>query len=185
MATLVQPTVNKNPFADRIGDHLAPVGTYVATLVDIKDQFGVERLKYQSEEKEKVDLTCFLFGFRDHYNQPHLVASKQMKISGNEKSALFKFLKSLMGKAPPYNWDYCQLKGTKCLLTVEHVQKRDGSGVYAAIASQSPLPEGYVGNRPPVAPQPPAPVPAAPPIHPAPSPVIPPHLQVQDDDLPF
>ncbi len=66
-----------------------------------------------------------------------------MKISGNEKSALFGFLKSLLGRAPGYGWDYCSLKGAKCLLTVEHVQRRDGSGVFAAIATLSPVLAGY------------------------------------------
>ena len=185
MALLQPPNRNPNPFADQLGDTLAPAGTFIAKVIGIRDEFGVERPKYQSDQIEKVDLTCFLFGYRDAQGRPHKIASRQMKISGNEKSALFGFLKALMGKAPPYNWDYCTLKGQTCLLTVEHVQKRDGSGVYAAIASLSPVPAGYVGHQTPVAPPPAAPVPAAAPAHPAPNPGIPPHLQVQDDDLPF
>ncbi len=157
MALLVPPLQHTNPFAPRIGDALAPAGTFVATVLDIHDQFGVKRQRFQSNETETVDLTCFLFGFRDAQGQPHLVASRQMRISGNEKSALFNFLKSLLGKAPAYNWDYCALKGAKCLLTVEHVAKRDGSGVFAAIASLSPLPPDY---GPPAKPEPlPAPRP--------------------------
>jgi hypothetical protein len=167
MAVLQQPVTHSNPFSQQIGDALAPAGTYIATILDIHDEFGVSRQKFQSQEIEKVDLTCFLFGFRDAQGQPNKVASRQMKISANEKSALFGFLKSLMGRAPSIGWDYCALKGAKCLLTVEHVQRRDGSGVFASIAALSPLPAGY--DQPAqVAPQPmPTVQPVAqPPVHP-------------------
>ena len=146
MAKLEAPVNNSNPYAELIGDDLAPAGTYVSTVLDVKDEFGVERLKYQSTEKEMVDLTCFLFGFRDAQAQPHRVSSKRMKISGNEKSALFGFLKGLLGQAPQYGWDYCELKGRQCLLTVEHIQRHDGSGVFAAIAALSPVPQGMGGG---------------------------------------
>lgn len=143
MAVLVQPVVSGNVFAELIGDDLAPAGTYVATVIDIRDEFGVTRPKFQSQEMETVDLTTFLFGFRDAQGFEHRVASRRMKISGNEKSSLFAFLKSLLGRAPQYGWDYLALKGAQCLLTVEHVTKRDGTGVFAAIAALSPVPAGF------------------------------------------
>lgn len=143
MAVLEQPVNNGNPFGDVIGDAMAPAGTFIATVLDVKDEFGVVRQKFQSTEMETVDLTCFLFGFRDTAGQPHRVASKRMRISGNEKATLFGFLKSLLGKAPQYGWDYCAVKGAKCLLTVEHVQRRDGVGVFSAIAALSPVPAGF------------------------------------------
>ena len=186
MAVLNPPPNQTNPFAQEVGDAPAPAGTYVATVLKIHDEFGVMRQRFQSTETEKVDLTCFLFGFRDAHGNPHKVASRQMKISGSEKSALFGFLKALLGKAPAYGWDYCSLKGHKCLLTVEHVQRRDGSGVYAAIAALSPVPAGYptssvaapaVGPTPQPAPQPP---PAA---APGPQPVPP--ATAAEDDIPF
>jgi hypothetical protein len=189
MAILQQPTNTKNPFADQIGDQLTPAGTHTATLIDIKDEFGVKRLKYQSTETETVDLTCFLFGFRDLHHQPHFVASRQMKISGNEKSALYTFLKSMLGRAPAYGWDYCALKGHKCLLTVEHVQKRDGSGVYAAISSLSPLPQSMAQGEAPTVPTPPqaqgAPQATVtpPPAQPMPAPV--PTAAPAEDEIPF
>ncbi len=183
MAILTQPTSHTNPFAQAIGDALAPAGTYIATVIDIHDEFGVTRQKFQSTEMEKVDLTCFLFGFRDAQGNPHKVASRQMRISGNEKSALFGFLKNLLGRAPQFGWDYCSLKGAKCLLTVEHVQKRDGSGVFAGIAALSPVPAGF-GQTP----AQPAPLRAAPQLRPAPAPVPPPAapaITVAEDDVPF
>ena len=145
MAVLEQPVNNSNPVADIIGDDLAPAGTYVATILDIKDEFGIQRQKYQSTEMETVDLTTFLLGFRDAQGEAHRVSSKRMKISGNEKSTLFGFLKSLQGHAPQYGWDYCTLKGQQCLLTVEHIQRRDGAGVFAAIATLSPVPATMAG----------------------------------------
>ncbi len=143
MAILQQPVVGGNVFAEQIGDDLAPAGTYVATVVDIVDEFGVQRTKFQSTETEVVDLTTFLFGFRDAQGFEHRVASRRMKISGNEKSSLFSFLKSLLGHAPQYGWDYMALKGAQCLVTVEHIQRRDGVGVFAGIAALSPVPAGF------------------------------------------
>jgi hypothetical protein len=159
MAVLQQPVVNGNVFAELIGDDLAPAGTYVATVIDVRDEFGVQRQKFQSTEIETVDLTTFLFGFRDAQGYEHRVASRRMKISGNEKAALFAFLKCLLGRAPQYGWDYMAVKGAQCLLTVEHVTKRDGTGVFAAIAALSPVPAGF-GQPAPQA-QAPAPRPAA------------------------
>jgi len=143
MAVLQQPVVSGNVFAEVIGDDLAPAGTYVATVIDVRDEFGVTRQKFQSTEMETVDLTTFLFGFRDQAGHEHRVASRRMKISGNEKSTLFAFLKSLLGRAPQYGWDYMAMKGAQCLLTVEHVTKRDGTGVFAGIAALSPVPAGF------------------------------------------
>lgn len=167
MAVLEQPVSNSNPFIEQIGDKLAPVGTYAATILDIRDEFGVRRNKFQSEETEEVDLTCFLFGFRDSRGVEHKVASRTMKISGNVKSALYDFLKRLLGRAPAYGWDYCTLKGSKCLLTVEHVTRKDGNGVFAGIASLSPMP---VNNDPAETQQ--STVPPAPSVAGAPSEVV-------------
>ena len=188
MAVLTQPTDTSNPFIEVIGNDLAPAGTYIATVLDVRDEFGVVRTKFQSTETEKVDLTTFLFGFRSAQGQPHRVASRRMKISGNEKSALFAFLKALLGKAPEYGWDYCTLKGAKCLLTVEHVKRKDGVGVFASIAALSPVPQGL--TAPSVAP---APAPAAvqqPPAPPRPAPTpapVPaaPSIETFVDDVPF
>ena len=147
---------------------LPPEGTFAATVIDIVDKFGVERKKYQSEELEKVNLTAFLFGFRDDAGTAHKIDSRPMKISANEKSALMEFLKGIMGKSPKLGWDYCELKGHKCLITVEHTAK--GDRTYASIAAVSPVPAGWSAPaaapvaKPKPKPQPapaPAPAPAA------------------------
>lgn len=134
---------SNNPFLDQVKDDVAPAGTWVATIIDIRDQFGVVRPTFDNPQvTEVVDLTTFLFGFRDQAGQPHRIASKTMKISGNEKSNLFGFLKSALGSAPKYGWDYCEMKGKKCLITVAHEQKRNGQGVFPTIAALCPVPAG-------------------------------------------
>lgn len=180
MAILQEPNHHPHPFAEQIGDSLPPVGTHPATVIAVRDVFGAQRRRFESQEMETVDLTCFLFGFRDPQGVPHRIASKQMKISGNEKSALFLFLKSLLGKAPPYNWDYCTLKGMRCFVTVEHVQRRDGSGVLASIAALSPMPQGY--DPVPVVP---AAMPPPQPARPAPVAQPAPFAPAAEDEAPF
>ena len=142
---VLQETSSKsnNPFLDQVKDDLAPAGTWVETIIDIKDQFGVVRPSFDNPQvTEVVDLTTFLFGLRDQAGQPHRIASKTMRISGNEKSTLFGFLKAALGSAPKYGWDYCELKGRKCLVTVAHEQKRNGQGIFPTIAALCPVPAG-------------------------------------------
>jgi len=146
MAILEKVVSNYDPFADRIGVGPAAPGTYVATIEDIVDEMGVERRKFQSEETEVADLTCFLFRYQDGAGKVNRISSRRMKITGHEKSTLFGFLKSILGRAPKMGWDYLEMKGHKCLITVEHQQRRDGQGVFAAIASLSPLPAGLGGG---------------------------------------
>jgi hypothetical protein len=163
MAILTETTGKSRNLIDFGPDNpLPPAGTYMATVIAIEDRFKVERPTFDDPTvTEVVDLTQFAFGFRDRDGNPFKVASKVMRISGHEKSALFGFLKALTGAAPKMGWDYCATKGTKCLLTVEHVAGRSGS-TYPQIAALSPVPEGY-GQAPA-----PAPAPAAPPARPEP-----------------
>lgn len=162
MAVLTKPVSQGFGFWDLSADPVPPQGTYVATCIDIEDRFGVERKKYQSEELEKADLTAFLFGFRDAQGNPHKIQSRPMKISGNEKSALYSFLRSWLGKAPEFGWDYCTLKGSKLLLTVDHEPRKSGDGVFPVIVSVSPVPTGFNEAPAPAAPPPAKPAAKAP-----------------------
>jgi hypothetical protein len=153
-------------------------GTFVATCLEVKDVFGVERKKFQSEETEKVDITAFRFGYRDKQGNPHQIASRDLKISSNEKSALFAFLKSWLGEAPKMGWDYCELKGAKALITVDHEQRKNGDGFYATIVSLSPLPEGMTEAAAPATPAPKAKTASKP----APAPVV---IDDELDEVPF
>lgn len=176
---ILQDNAGKSAFHlfDLGPSNLPPKGTYAATIIDIVDKYGVERRKFeQPDQMEKVDLTAFLFGFRDREGNAHKIDSKPMRISGNEKSALFAFLTSILGEPPKMNWDYCALKGRKVLITVAHAEGKSGQ-TYASIATVSPLPEGF---DPATAP---APKPAAAPT-PAPSVSLASDGQT-DEEIPF
>ena len=57
---------SNNPFLEQVKDDVAPAGTWVATIIDIRDQFGVVRPNFDNpQQTEVVDLTTVLFGFRD------------------------------------------------------------------------------------------------------------------------
>ena len=134
MATLQAPAENSNGF--EIED-VAPAGDYIATCIDIDDEFGVTRRKYQSEETEQIDVTRFLFGFKAPDGCLYKVQTFEMKISGSLKSALFKFLTSWLGQAPRWGWDYCELKGKGAVIKVEQVTSQMGK-VYNKIVSILP-----------------------------------------------
>ena len=184
MAILKEPTVNR---VFDTGEETPPRGTFVATCIDIKDMFGVERPKYENpSELERVDLTAFLFGYRDREGRPHKIASKTMRISAKENSNLFAFLKSWLGRAPQYGWDYCEMKGQKALITVDHTPSRKYPGiVYADIVTISPVPEGFGQTAPAPAPAPVAPPRPTPPRPPPAAPAVPAPVEDNDDPLPF
>jgi hypothetical protein len=118
-------------------DELAPSGDYVATCIDIADEFQVPRRKYQSEEMEDTDVTRFLFGLKGQDGKLYKVQTFEMKISGSPKSSLYKFLTAWLGKPPEYGWDYCTLKGQGAVISVEHVVSQMGT-TYPKISRISP-----------------------------------------------
>jgi hypothetical protein len=172
MAILTKPA-NNEAFAlfDLSNEEMPPPGTYAATIIKIVDKMGVERTKFQSKETETVDLTAFLFGFRGTDGKQYKIDTRPMKISGHPKAALYKFLTALLGHAPAYGWDYMELKGTRCLLTVAHMESDSGT-VYASITAAVPLPAGF------------APAPTIP----SPAQTPPPEIRLADDEgeeIPF
>ena len=149
MAQLKAPETTGGGFGPRITE-LAPKGTYLATIVDIVDTFGVERPKYEDPTViEKVDITVFVFGFKGKDGKHYLVKTRDMKISGHEKSTLYKFLQSLTGEPPKYGWDYCKLIGSGAQITVTHQEsKRTAGKFYATIGALSPVMEEMQGKNP-------------------------------------
>ena len=136
MATLPPPKSNSG-FG--IKDS-APKGTYICTCLLVKDEFGVMRKKYQSEELAKTDVTRFLFGFVHKSGKQFFVETKEMKISSDPKSSLFAFLKSWLGEPPKVGWDYCSLIGSGALVTVEHAPSSKNPGqFFSNIASIAPV----------------------------------------------
>lgn len=123
MATLTAPADSSSGF--EIED-VAPAGEYIATCLDVADEFGVTRRKYQSEETEQIDVTRFLFGFKAQDGRLYKVQTFEMKISGSPKSALVKFLSSWLGQPPKMGWDYCELKGKGAVVSIEQVTSQMG-----------------------------------------------------------
>lgn len=119
-------------------DGLPPSGNYVATCLEIADEFGVTRRKFQSEETEEIDVTRFLFGFKGKDGNLHKVQTWEMKISGSPKSKLYKFLSDWLGKAPTMGWDYCELKEKGAVIKVEHKTSQMGK-TYAYIENIAPV----------------------------------------------
>jgi hypothetical protein len=146
MATLKAPE-STGGYGPQIKD-LAPKGTFLATIVDIVDRFGVERPKFEDPSvTEKVDLTIFVLGFKGKDGKFYLVKTRDMKISGHEKSKLYDFLKSLTGEPPKYGWDYCELIGTGAQITVSHQEsKRTPGKMYATLGSIAPVMEELKGK---------------------------------------
>ena len=100
-------------------------GTYVAVCLDVVDQYNVERRKYESEETEIVNLTRFIFGVKTKDGSLRKLASKSMKISNHENSALRAFLVSWQGEAPKPGFDTATLIGRPAQITVTENIKGD------------------------------------------------------------
>ncbi len=140
MAILQQPKDDAQyGLFDLDTEALAPAGQFPAVILDIKDKMGVERKKFKGEGTETVDLTAFLFGYQTPDGRKWKLDTRPMKISGHPKAALYKFLSSLLGKAPEYGWDYMALKGTRCFLQVTHATAEGTGKVYAKVEHASPF----------------------------------------------
>lgn len=142
MALLTQPPP-RSVALELVDGAPAPPGTHAAIVYQVIDEFGVERKKFQSEETELVDLARFIFAARTADGRTVYAATPPMRISGHVKSSLYKFLTSLMGRAPTYGWDYAELQGSGCVIAVEHKPAKNGSRTYVTVSSVGPLPPGY------------------------------------------
>ena len=129
-------------FKEEIGDEVCPEGQHVAVCKDIREEYGVKVQKFQSEETEIQDRIAFLFEVTTEDGKS-LIDSRVMKISGHEKSALFGFLKSWLGKPPAYGMDTNSLKGHHALVTVVHKVSQTGR-TYPVLDTIVPLPKAMV-----------------------------------------
>ena len=114
-------------------------GTYVAVCLDVVDQYNVERRKYESEETEIVNLTRFIFGVKTKDGSLRKLASKSMKISNHENSALRAFFVSWQGEAPKPGFDTASLIGKPAQVTV--VENTKGDRTYSDIGTISEVME--------------------------------------------
>ena len=100
-------------------------GTYVAVCLDVVDEYNVTRKKYQSEETEVVNLERFVFGVKLKDGSLRKIATRAMKISNHENSALRAFLVSWLGEAPKPNFETADLKGKPAYITITEDVKGD------------------------------------------------------------
>lgn len=186
MAVLQAQAESSNGF--EIGE-VAPAGDYVATCLDVADEFGVTRRKYQSEDTEQIDVTRFLFGFKAQDGRLYKVQTFEMKISSSPKSALIKFLTSWLGKPPAMGWDYCELVGKGAVIGCEQVVSQMGK-TYNKITKISPPKTSLADYTAQVIPAeqfaaPQAAPAAAAPLPSAPAPFDPQPATNYDDNVPF
>ena len=158
MAVLQKPT-SEGLFGlfDIDQTELPPAGSWPATVLDVRDKMGVERKKFNEDGTEIVDLTAFLFGYRGPDGRAWRIDTRPMRVSGHPKSSLFRFLTSLLGHPPAYGWDYCTLRGTKCLRNVVHATSESTGTVYARVEHAAPLPDFGAWSQPSAEPKPASP----------------------------
>lgn len=131
-----------------------PAGTHIAVCVKIVDQFEVDPLSigWQQESQKgvkAVDVTRFVFGILGPDNRTYYVGTRLLRISGNEKSGLYKLLTTWTGKPPAYGRDYAVTQqqdpevgclGRPGMISVTLTQK--GDKTYADVAAVMPVPQG-------------------------------------------
>ncbi len=183
MAVLTAQAESSNGFEIT---EVAPAGDYVATCLNVADEFGVTRRKYQSEETEVIDVTRFLFGFKAQDGRLYKIQTFEMKISSSPKSALIKFLTSWLGQPPAMGWDYCELIGKGAVIGCEQVVSQLGK-TYNKITKISPPKTSLADYTSQVIPVEQFSAPAAPATPPpsAPAPFDPAPVTNFDDNVPF
>lgn len=129
---------NKTSALSNLGEPPAK-GTYVAVCLDVVDEYGVTRKKYQSEDTEVVNLERFVFGVKLKDGSLRKIATRAMKISNHENSALRAFLVSWLGEAPKPNFETADLKGKPAYITITEDVK--GDRTYSNIATISEVME--------------------------------------------
>jgi hypothetical protein len=127
-----------------------PAGTYLAVCTEVIDLYGVKRKKYESEEMEDVNVTRFVFGVKTKAGDLHLIATREMKISGSPKSNMMKTIKAWTGEMPKPGWDTAELKGKGAQITVTAEEARNGK-TYNNITGIAPVLDGYEAKVPKVA----------------------------------
>ncbi|HOW96318.1 MAG TPA: hypothetical protein P5567_13985 [Kiritimatiellia bacterium] len=122
-----------------------PKGTFLAICEDIKDEFGVHRKKYNSEEMEVIDQTQFRFVFKDPKSgEIFRITSRKMRISSHEKSSLYQALHAWCGEPPRAGWDFGELKGCGAMITIAHMPSTLHPGQpFATIHNIGPVPEDW------------------------------------------
>ena len=136
---VLQETQNNN--SRIVSDKQVPKGSYIAVCIDVEDNFGVQRPKFDDPTQfEIIDTTTFYFGLKKG-SELFVIRSKPFKLSLHEKSALFQFLKQWNNEPPKAGFDTLAMINQGAQLTVEHNMSNKGR-IYANISSIAPIMEG-------------------------------------------
>ena len=134
---------------------LVPAGTHLAILYSIVD-LGTHSNSFRPDDKPKrmVRLTWELPKKRhdfDGVSKP-LSISKEFSFSMYEKATLRKTVESITGATlsnkDADNFDFNQLLGAGCLLSVKHVKSQDGTKTYSSFSGCAPVMEGMTVSKP-------------------------------------
>jgi hypothetical protein len=116
-----------------------PAGSYDGICVDVREDFGVERRKYRSEQTERCDVIRFEFEVTAMSGAMRRIRTREMKISLHEKSALCAFLSAWCGQPPQDGFDTGDLIGRPAALTLSHVASTAEPGrIFVRIAAIAP-----------------------------------------------
>ena len=97
---------------------------------------------YMSEEYETIPATRFFFSFLDKEGTLHRIATKWMKLSGDDRSNLMKTLHSWRGEPAPVGFDTADMEKQPAMIQVIHREGRDNPDItFANINTISALPD--------------------------------------------
>ena len=114
-------------------------GEFVGVIADIVD-LGIVKTKFGKKPKLKI---VWILNASDSEGRPYR-ATQQVTTSMNENAALYRIVKSILGKKPPVPYDTEQLIGISRRLFI--VREETGGKCYASMRAILPL-----GNREPMA----------------------------------
>jgi hypothetical protein len=118
-----------------------PVGTHPAIVVDVMDEPQKLVPSYDNPaELVKKDVTRILYAYQADGSN-YLCQTWEMTVSSSPKAKLYNHLKDLMGSPPPFedeDFDYCDLIGTHCQITVASKVSRKGKS-YVFVDSVGPI----------------------------------------------
>ena len=149
MATLTAP---KKSATANLGEP-PPKGIHLAVCLDVVDTYNDRVLKYgapygseNEDDYEYKNRERFIFGVKCKDGSLRKIASKPMKISNYETSALYAFLLGWLGEPQKTGFDTATLKGKGAQLTL--VEDTKGDKTYINIGTISEVMEELQGKVP-------------------------------------
>ena len=119
-----------------------PKGTYLAVCLDVIDEYDVINPYTRNDEvPQKWDQTRFVFGVKTKDGKFLKIPTKAERISGSEKSNIYRILTSWNGEPPKDNFDTKTMVGKPAQITVIEKPNRDGTKMFSNISAIGPVME--------------------------------------------